>query len=93
MSLNKRDRLQIIFDILLIIRNSDGNLIRPTPLLRFSNLSFKSFSDYESELLEKGFIVVIFDKKGKKFFSLSKKGFEYIEKYVFIRKFIEDFEL
>ena len=51
-SKNRRDRLEVIFDILQIIR-TNNNSIEPTPLLRFSNLSFKSFTEYETELLKK----------------------------------------
>lgn len=92
MNKNKRDRLEVIFDILIIIKDNN-NSIKPTPLLRFSNLSFKSFSDYETELIEKNFIIIIEDKKGKKHYSLTDKGFSYIDKYKLIKGFIEDFEL
>jgi len=49
----KRDRLEVIYDILKIIRHYN-NSIKPTPLLRYSNLSSQSFSEYISELLDKG---------------------------------------
>lgn len=88
----KRDRLEVIYDILKIIRHYN-NSIRPTPLLRYSNLSSQSFSEYVSELLEKGFIKEIIDEKGRKFFTLTDKGFEYLEKYKLIIGFIDEFEL
>ena len=88
----KRDRLEVIYDILKIIRHYN-NSIRPTPLLRYSNLSSQSFSEYLSELLEKGFIKEIIDEKGRKFFTLTDKGFEYLEKYKLIIGFIDEFEL
>lgn len=91
-SKNKRERLEVIYDILSIIKNNN-NSIKPTPLLRFSNLSFKSFGDYESELLKKKFITIIEDKKAKKHYTLTTKGFDYIEKYKQMKKFIEEFEL
>jgi predicted transcriptional regulator len=89
---NKRDRLEVIYDILKIVRNNN-NSIKPTPLLRFSNLSFKSFSEYEYELLEKKFIKIIEDKKRRKHYTLTDKGFDYIDKYRAMKRFIEDFEL
>lgn len=89
---NKRDRLEVIFDILRIIKEHN-NSIKPTPLLRFSNLSFKSFSEYEVELFDKNFIKIIKDKKDRKHYTLTDKGFDYIEKYRQIVKFIQDFEL
>jgi predicted transcriptional regulator len=88
----KRDRLEVIYDILSIIRDKN-NSIKPTPLLRFSNLSSQSFNEYITDLLEKKFIQEIYDKKGKKFYSLADTGFKYLEKYEVIKGFIEDFEL
>jgi predicted transcriptional regulator len=92
-SLNrKRDRLEVIHDILIIIRDSH-NSIKPTPLLRKSNLSSQSFADYYPELLAKGLVIEIMDKKGRKYISLSDKGFKYLEKYSLILGFIDEFEL
>ena len=88
----KRDRLEVIHDILKIIRHYN-NSIKPTPLLRYSNLSSQSFSEYLSELLEKGFVKEIIDEKGRKFFTLTDKGFEYLDKYKLIIGFIDEFEL
>jgi predicted transcriptional regulator len=90
--MRRRDRLGMIFDILEIIRHHH-NSIRPTPLLRHSNLSSQSFSDYFNELLEKGFIKEIADENGRKFITLTDKGFKYLEKYKLISGFIEEFEL
>ena len=88
----KRDRLKLIHDILKVIKDNN-NSIKPTPLLRYSNLSSQGFQEYLSELLEKEFIWEIKDKKSRKFYSLTDKGFRYLEKYQAIRGFIEDFGL
>ena len=88
----RRDRLEIIYDILRIIREHNNSIL-PTPLLRYSNLSSQSFSEYLNELVEKGFVREIYDKKGRKYLSLADKGFKYLEKYRKIREFIEEFEL
>jgi predicted transcriptional regulator len=88
----RRDRLEVVYDILKIIRQHH-NSIKPTPLLRYSNLSSQSFSEYLNELLEKGFVKEIIDEKGKKFLTLTDKGFRYLEKYKLILGFIEEFEL
>lgn len=88
----KRDRLEIIYSILKIIRDK-GNSIKPTPLLRYSNISSQSFSDYYQELLEKELIREDLDKKERRYISLTDKGFKYIEKYGLILGFIEEFEL
>ncbi len=88
----KRDRLEIIFTILRLVREHH-NSIRPTPLLRFTNISSQSFSEYYRELLEKGFLREEFDRKGRKFISLTDKGFKFLEKYGQIKGFIKEFDL
>jgi len=88
----KRSRLRIIYDILNMIRNHN-NSIKPTPLLRYSNLSSQSFSGYLGELMEKGFIVESRDKRNRKFLTLTEKGFNYLQKYKIMTKFVEEFSL
>lgn len=88
----KRNRLKIIYDILNMIRRHN-NAIKPTPLLRYSNLSSQSFAKYLDELMEREFIKEDRDKKKKKVIVLTKKGHEYLMKYKTITKFIEDFSL
>ena len=88
----KRDRLEIIYTILKIIQDH-RNSIRPTPLLRYANVSSKSFNEYFNELLKKGFVRENMDNKDRKFISLTDKGFKYTEKYKVILGFIDEFEL
>lgn len=88
----KRDRLQVIKDMLQVIKDN-GNEIKPTPLLRYANLSTQRFSEYLNELLAKDFITEKQDKKERKFYSLTDKGQRYLEKYNLITGFIEDFDL
>lgn len=90
--MKKRDRLEVIFDILKIISDKN-NSIKPTPLLRQSNLSTQSFNEYFMELIQKEFIKEIVDKKGKKYITLTDKGFKYLEKYKTIIGFIGEFDL
>ena len=92
MNNRKRDRLEVIYDTLKIIRDNH-NSIKPTPLLRYSNLSSSSFFDYYNELIAKEFIKEITDKKGRKYITLTDKGFNYLEKYRLITGFIDEFEL
>jgi predicted transcriptional regulator len=88
----KRDRMEVIYDILRIIRDKH-NSIKPTPLLRYSNLSSSSFSEYYSELMAKEFVKEIVDGKGRKYITLTDKGFKFLEKYKMIIGMIEEFEL
>ncbi|VVB81556.1 Winged helix-turn-helix [uncultured archaeon] len=87
----KRDRLEVIHDILKIIHDHQ-NSIRATPLLRRSNLSSQSFAEYYAELMSKGLIKEV-DSNGKKYISLSDKGFAFLDKYKLILGFIDEFEL
>ena len=87
----KRGRLEIIYDILKIIHNN-SNSIKPTPLLRKSNLSTNRFNEYFSELIEKDFIKEKISHN-EKLISLTEKGFKFLEKYKTIINFIEEFEL
>ena len=88
----KRDRLAVIYDILKIIQDHK-NSIKPTPLLRKSNLSSNSYADYMAELLSKEFVKEVIDGKGKKYITLTDKGFRYLDKYRTILGFIDEFEL
>jgi predicted transcriptional regulator len=87
----KRNKLEIIKDILKIIQENH-NSIKPTPLLRQSNLSTARFKEYFSELLDKNFIKEI-NKKNNKYISLTEKGLKFLEKYKTIVSFIDEFEL
>lgn len=88
----KRDRLEVIYDFLRII-SENQNSIKPTPLLRKTNLSSQRFNEYLQDLLTKRFIKEIVDKKGKKFITLTDMGFKYIDKYQYILSFIKEFEI
>lgn len=88
----KRGKLEIVRDILNIIRDNK-NSIRPTPLLRKSKLSSKVFQVYYSELIEKQLIQEVTSKNQETFISLTEKGFRFLERYKAIIDFIDEFEL
>jgi len=89
--MQKRNKLEIIKDLLKIIQDNK-NSIKITPLIRKSNLSSQRFSEYFDELTKKGFIKkqII---KDKGFIALTEKGIKYLEKYNSIINFINEFEL
>jgi predicted transcriptional regulator len=89
--MTKRGKLEIMRDILNLIRENK-NLIKPTPLLRQSNISSARFKEYFSELSERGFLKEV-NSNGEKFISLTEKGFKFLEKYRTIVDFIAEFEL
>jgi len=87
----KRDKLQIIYDILSVIKEKNGK-IRPTNILYKSNLSNQMFSEYMNELIGKGFIAEN-QAKSSKTYSLTQKGFDYLGKYQIIVEFTNSFGL
>lgn len=87
----KRSRLEIIKDILGIIRSNHGS-IKYTPLLRKSNISSSRFKEYYQDLISKDFIEVKNYGKDKSV-CLTEKGSRFLEKYRAIVNFIDEFEL
>ena len=87
----KRDRLQIVHDILKAVQDKNGR-IKPTHILYKSNLSHQMLDEYLGELISKGFIVENQTKTGKTY-SMTPKGFEYLQKYRTIVDFIDSFGL
>lgn len=91
MTAKKRERLNVIRDVLKAIRENRN--IKPTRLLYASNLSPQMFKEYINELLQKGFIELETLEKDKKVFSLTKKGNNFLEEYRVIENLIENFGL
>ncbi|MDD2445089.1 MAG: winged helix-turn-helix domain-containing protein [Candidatus Nanoarchaeia archaeon] len=87
----KRGKLEIIKDILKIIQENH-NLIKPTPLLRKSNMSSTRFKEYFNELKEKQLIIETKKEKSKQI-ALTEKGNRFLERYHTMINFIEEFEL
>ncbi len=87
----KRERLEIIRDMLQIVKSNHRG-IKPTPLLRKANISSSRFREYYKDLLTKNFIRESNSKKSKRIL-LTEKGQRFLEKYQTILKFIEEFEL
>ncbi len=87
----KRDKFQIIKDILDVIRSKSGR-IKPTHILYKSNLSHQMMLEYLSELQRKGFIQEHQQEKGKTY-SITPKGHTYLEKYKVVEEFADSFGL
>jgi predicted transcriptional regulator len=88
----KRDRLEIIHDILRTIRDK-GNEVKPTHILYKSNLSHQMMTAYLDELIEKRFVIEKIDKKKKKKYSLTETGFSYLNDYHKIKSFVDSYGL
>ena len=87
----KRGRLEIIKDILTIIKKNK-NTIKPTPLLRKTNISSSNFKVYFNELKKRNLIIERSTENGK-IISITQKGEAFLEKYQTIVNFIEEFEI
>ena len=87
---SKRDKVAIIHDILLLVRSKDG-AAGPTYIMYKANLSHQMLTEYISEMQTKGFISEKVSKKGKKSYSITDKGHEFIKGYQTIRKFFDSY--
>ena len=87
----RRERLQIIHDILKAIMDKKGK-IKPTHILYKSNLSPQMLSDYLKELIQNGFINESLDSS-RKSYELTQKGRDYLERYKTINDFMDSFGL
>ncbi|MBR9681985.1 MAG: hypothetical protein GOV00_04275 [Candidatus Altiarchaeota archaeon] len=88
----KRDRLQIIYDILHFLQGRKGK-VRPTHILYKSNLSHQMLTSYLTELTSNGFVIEQTDKKGKKLYEITKKGQNFLRDFHVIRSFIDSYGL
>lgn len=87
----KRTRLEVIRDILSVIKDRSGK-IKPTHILYKSNLSHDMMEGYLNELIEKDFISEHKRVEGKRY-SINEKGLRFLEKYRQIAEFSEGFGL
>lgn len=77
----KRERMDIIYDILAIV--AEREKIIPTHLLYKSNLSYKRLQSYLQELREKE-LIIEYEGQGKnkkKYFQLTDKGYQFLQRY------------
>ena len=87
----KRDRLEIIKDILELLRDK-GEKVKPTHIMYKANLSHVMLKEYTTELVKKKLIEEL-TVKGKKRFILTQKGFSYLKDYSIIRGFVDSYGL
>lgn len=85
----KRTRLEVIKDILEVIKAKNGR-IKPTHILYKSNLSYQMMDDYLKELIEKELIRELKTKNGRTYI-LTDKGFSFLSEYSRIKDFTSSF--
>ena len=86
---SKRDKIDIINDMLEAIRNSRGK-IKPTHLLYKSNMAHTKMKQYIEELKEKDMVDEV-QEKNKKFFTITDKGLQFIQDYRRMKEFANVF--
>lgn len=87
----KRNKLQIIYDILSVI-NERNRKIKPTHILYKSNLSYSMMEQYLNELLSTGMIKRAQNGKSKTY-EITQKGINYLSQYSLVKNFTESFGL
>ena len=88
----KRDKVSIINDILLLVRGKEGEA-RPTYIMYKANLSHQMLNEYISEIISKGLLVENTDRKHKRTYAITDKGHAFIKDYKTIRKFFDSYGL
>jgi len=88
----KRNKIEIIFDILKAIQNKQGK-IKPTHLLYKSNLSYKKMNEYLDDLITKSMVSSVMEKNNKKFYTITETGLTFLQEYKKMREFTDSFGL
>jgi predicted transcriptional regulator len=92
MSNNKRDRIQIMNDILEFIKSKDGKA-KPTHIMYKANLSNEMLIEYLKELIQKEFVKEDKDKNERRTYSLTDKGYKFLTDYKQMRGFLASYDL
>ena len=87
----RRDKMQIIFDILKSVQNKNDR-IKPTHLLYKSNLSYNKMKEYVEDLKKRGMLTEE-EEKAKRFYGLTDKGRQFIVEYGKLKEFSDGFGL
>lgn len=87
----KRNKLEVIRDILLVIKNKNGK-IKPTQILYKSNLSHIMMKDYLGDLISRGLVKESKTAAGRTY-AITEKGDKYLSEYKTIVNFMDSFGL
>lgn len=89
--MRKRNRLRIFYDILKVIHDRNNNILH-THILYKANLSYPLLKQYLAELSFNN-LIRINHFKAKKTYSLTDKGFDFINRYQLVDGFLDVFGL
>jgi len=85
----KRNKVEIINDILKTIKSKNGN-IKPSGIMFKSNLSYQMMNEYLRELIEKEFILEVNLKKSRSYI-ITPKGQLFMNKFSTVDEFLNSF--
>jgi predicted transcriptional regulator len=89
----KRNRVEIMHDMLKIIQENGGN-VKKTHLMYKANLSHKQMESYLKDLVENGLIDMTISSPGDKtLIKVKQKGSDFLIKYIQVREFEKTFGL
>ncbi len=89
--MNRRNRLEIIHDMLRVTNDLGGKIL-PTHLLYKSNLSHERMKGYIEELKQKRLLTEMAEKD-KIFFAITEQGRRFLMQYKQLTEFAEAFGL
>lgn len=89
--MQRRTSFEIINDILFLMQRKGGKL-KPTHILYGGNLSYDRLKKYMGQL-EKKELVEVVEEKGKKFYVLTDKGYEFVNEARKIKEITDAFGL
>ena len=87
----KRSKLQIFMDILTLIQKENGKT-KPTRILYGANLSHGALKEYLNYLVSNGFVQEV-KEKSHVFYSLTEKGYGFINEFRRMKRLTEAFGL
>ena len=87
----KRNKLEVIRDILFVIRAKNGR-IKPTQILYKSNLSHVMMKSYIGEIISRGLVKEKTSESGRTY-SITEKGLNYLSEFHTVMNFMESFGL
>lgn len=88
--MKKRDKLEIMKDILQIIFDR-GDRLKPTHIMYKANLSHQMLVEYTNELVEKELIEIV--EEGRKIHRITNKGRDFLRDYKMMRGFMDSYGL
>jgi predicted transcriptional regulator len=87
----KRTKINIVYDILKAICDRNNKMLQ-THILYSSNLSYHVLEEYLRNLLMNNLIIETHDRT-KRFYGLTDKGFEFLDRYSDVVEFKQSFGL